>query len=177
MQARITSKRATLSFVDKLTQLSFHLDQKLASEDLSPSECFVVARDQPYFTCVFFSGDRPGDLGRVKVPEIFRLPNDDGFLFNHVWGKTLRDGHENVFGIRRNPQLAICPIKEIEQYMLVARDLKIDLTTGYLFCPTNPQGGIVDSPFSSATAEACLKVIPQYCTTHPVLRIITRNKI
>lgn len=109
------------------------------------------------FTCVFFSGDRPGDLGRVKVPEIFRFPNDDGFLYNHVWGKTLRDRHENVFGIRRNPQLAIGPIKEIEQYMLVARDLKIDLTTGYLFCPTNPQGGIVDSPFSSATAEARLK--------------------
>ena len=62
------------------------------------------------FKCVFFSGDRLGDLGRLKVPEILRFPNDDGFLFNHVWGKTLRDGDENVFGIRRNPQLAICPI-------------------------------------------------------------------
>ena len=157
LQARITPKQATPFFVDKLTQLSFHLDQKLASEDLSPTQRFIVARDQAYFKCVFFSGDRPGDLGRVKVPEILRFPNDDGFLFNHVWGKTLRDGDENVFGIRRNPQLAICPIKGIEQYMVVARDLKIDLTTGYLFRPTNPQGGIVDSPFSSATAEARLK--------------------
>ena len=69
----------------------------------------------------------------------------------------MRDGDGNVFGIRRNPQLAICPIKWIEQYMVVARDLKIDLTTSYLFRPTNPQGGIVDSPFSSATAEARLK--------------------
>ena len=65
----------------------------------------------------------------MKVLEILRFPNDDGFLFNHVWGKTLRDGDENVFGIRRNPQLAICPIKGIEQYMLVARDIKIDLIT------------------------------------------------
>ena len=110
-----------------------------------------MARDQAYFKCVFFSG---GDLGRVKVPEILRFPNDDGFLFNHVWGKTLRDGDENVFGIRRNPQLAICPIKGIEQYMAVARDLRIDLTSGYLFRPTNPQGGVVDS---SSTAEARLK--------------------
>ena len=148
LQARITPKQATpFFFVDKLTQLSFRLDQKLASEDLSPTQRFIVARDQAYFKCVFFSGDRPGDLGRVKVPEILRFPNDDGFLFNHVWGKTLRDGDENVFGIRRNPQLAICPIKGIEQYMVVAQDLKIDLTTGYLFRPTNPQGGIVDSPF------------------------------
>ena len=102
MQARITPKQATPFFVDKLTQLSFHLDQKLASEDLSPSQRFIVPRDQAYFKCVFFSGDRPGDLGLVKVPEILRFPNDDGFLFNHVWGKTLREGDENVFGIRRN---------------------------------------------------------------------------
>ena len=114
LQARITPKKATPFFVDKLTQLSLHLDQKLASDNLSPTQRFIVARDQAYFKCVFFIGDRPGDLGRVKVPEILRFPNDDGFLFNHVWGKTLRDGDENVFGIRRNPQLAICPIKGIE---------------------------------------------------------------
>ena len=95
LQARITPKQATPFFDDKLTQLSFHLDQKLASEDLSPTQRFIVARDQAYFKCVFFSGDRPGDLGRVKVLEILRFPNDDGFLFNHVWGKTLRDGDEN----------------------------------------------------------------------------------
>ena len=41
-------------------------------------------------------------MGQVKVPEILRLPNDDGFLFNHVWDKTLRDGGSNVFGIKRN---------------------------------------------------------------------------
>ena len=66
LQARITPKQATPFFVDKLTQLSFPLDQKLASEDLSPTQRFIVARDQAYFKCVFFSGDRPGDLGRVK---------------------------------------------------------------------------------------------------------------
>ena len=156
LQARITPKQASPFFVDKLTQLSLHLDQKLASDNLSPTQRFIVARDQAYFKCVFFSGDRPGDLGRVKVPEILRFPYDDGFLFNHVWGKTLRDGDEKVFGIRRNPQLAICPIKGIEQYMAVARDLRIDLTSGYLFRPTNPQGGVVDSPFSSSTVEARL---------------------
>ena len=151
LQTRITPKQATPFFVDKLVQLSLHLDQKLASDNLSPTQRFIVARDQAYFKCVFFSGDRPGDLGRVKVPEILRFPNDDRFLFNRVWGKTLRDGDENVFGIRRNPQMAICPIKGIEQYMAVARDLRIDLTSGYLFRPTNPQGGVVDSPFFFAT--------------------------
>ena len=35
----------------------------------------------------FFSGDRPGDLGQVKVPEILCFPTNDGFLFDHVWEK------------------------------------------------------------------------------------------
>ena len=158
LQARVTPKQATPFFVDKLTQLSLHLQTKLTTEALSPMQRFIVARDQAYFKCAFFSGDRPADLGRVKVQEILRFPNDDGLLFNHVWGKTLRDGDENVFGIRRNPQVVICPIKGIEDYIAVTRRLKIDLTTGYLFRPTNPEGGIMDSPFGSSTAEARLKV-------------------
>jgi len=72
-------------------------------EELSPVQHFIIARDQAYLKCVLFGGDRPADLGRVKVPEILRFPNDDGFLFNHIWGKTLRDGDENVpiFSIKR----------------------------------------------------------------------------
>ena len=56
-----------------------------------------MARGQAYFELAFFSGDRPGDLGQVKVSEILRFPNDDGFLFSHIWGKTLRDRDVNVF--------------------------------------------------------------------------------
>ena len=106
----------------------------------------------------FFSGDRPGDLGQVKVPEILRFPNDDGFLFNHILGKTLRDGDSNVFGVRRNPQSVICPVKGVEQYVEVARELGVDLTKGYLFRPTTSNNGVQDSPFSSSAADARLKV-------------------
>ena len=41
--------------------------------------------------------------------------------------------------------------------MAVAQQLRIDLTRGYLFRPTTPQGGILDAPFSSTAAEARLK--------------------
>ena len=97
-------------------------------------------------------------MGQVKVPEILRFPNDDGFLFNHMWEKTLRDGDSNVFGIRRNSNSTICPVKAIEEYIVISRQLQIDLTTGYLFRPTTPQGGVIDAPFSSSAAEARLKV-------------------
>jgi len=85
--------------VDKLARLTDHIDKSLQSSNISPTQRFILARDQAYFKAAFFSGDRPGDMGQVKVPEILRFPNDDGFLFNHVWGKTLRDGDSNVFEI------------------------------------------------------------------------------
>jgi hypothetical protein len=91
------------------------------------------------------------------VPEILRFPNNDGFLFNHVWGKTLRDGNSNMFGIKRNPQSNVCPVRGIEQYMAVAEQLRINLRNGYLFRPMNSQGAIVNEPFTSSAAEARLK--------------------
>ena len=71
--------------------------------------------------------------------------------------KTLRDGDDNVFGIKRNPQANICPVQGIEHYMAVAQQLKIYLTRGHLFRPTTPQGGVLDASFTSTAAEARLK--------------------
>ena len=110
LQARLTPKQATPFFVDKLTQLYLHLDGKLRHAERAIDR-FAIAPDQAYFKLAFSSGDRPGNLGQVKVPEILRFPNDDGFLFNHIWGKTLRDGDVNVFGVRRNARVEICPIR------------------------------------------------------------------
>ena len=134
----MTPRQATPFFVDKLAHLANYLDQCIQYGESTPLQHFIFARDQAYFKSVFFSGDRPGDMGQVKVLEILRFPNDDGFLFNHVWGKTLRDGDSNLFGIRRNSNSTICPVKDIEEYMVLSRQLQIDLTTMYLFRPTTP---------------------------------------
>ena len=98
-------------------------------------------------------------MGQVKVPEILRFPNNDGLLFNHVWGKTLGDGNSNIFGVQRNPQSKFCPVRGIEQYLAVSDQLNsgVDLRSGYLFRPTNPQGAIVNEPFGSSAAEVRLK--------------------
>ena len=125
-----------------------------------------MAGDQAYFKAVFFSGDRPGDIGQVKVPEILRFPNDDSFLFNDVWGRTLRDGDSNVFGIRRNPQPTNCPDLGIERYMVVVQQLLGNLTKDYLFRPTSHQGDTVDVPFASSSAEARLKIYLQQMGAH-----------
>ncbi|CAH3134462.1 unnamed protein product, partial [Porites lobata] len=72
--------------------------------------------------------------------------------------RTLRDGDINVVGVHRNPQSVICPVKGVEQYVEVARELGVDLTKGYLFRPTTSNNGVQDSPFSSSAADARLKV-------------------
>ena len=152
----MTTKQATPFFVDKLTRLAEHLQRSLGSAK-SNIERFIVARDQAYFNTAFFSGDRPSDLGQVKTPEILRFPNDYGLLFNHIWGKTLRDGDKNVFGILRNPQTAICPIRGYCIWM--SRD-KLALTLlPAIFSALRPtDNGGRDAPLSSATAEARLKL-------------------
>ena len=96
----------------------------------------------------------------VKTEEILRFPQDDGLLFNHVWGKTLRDGASkyNVFGIRRHLNPELCPVKAIETYVAVASELRISVTNGYLFRPTNPHGHIVNKPLASSTADERLKL-------------------
>lgn len=147
LRARITPKQAVPLFPDKLLSLSRHLEKRLLLPSLSPAEIFITARDQAFFKALFFSGDRGGDLGQVKTSELARFPDDNGFLFNHVWGKTLRDGASNLFRMRRHPNPTLCPIRAIESYGAIARELRISLSCGYLFRSTNPQGHIVDTPF------------------------------
>ena len=156
LRERVTPRQATSFFVGKFTQLSLFLERHLA-QSVTQLQSFNIAQDQAHFKTIFFSGDQPGDLGQAKIAEILRFPNDDGFLFNHIWGTTLRDGDQNAFGIRRNPQSIICPIRGTEHCVDVARRMQVDLTRGYLFHPTTPNGGTLDASFTSTTAEARLK--------------------
>ena len=66
LQARVTPKQATPIFPDKLLLLSQHVEKRLLLPNLAPSQLFILARDQAFFKCLFFSGDRAGDLGHVK---------------------------------------------------------------------------------------------------------------
>ena len=79
-------------------------------------------------------------------------------MFNHVWGKTLRDGAPDVFGIRIHLNPELCPVKAIETYVAVASELRISVTNSYLFRPTNPRGHIVNKSLASSTADERLKL-------------------
>ena len=67
LQSHVTPKQATSIFPDKLLLLSRHLEKRLLLPNLSPYEMFVAARDQAFFKCLFYPGDRVGDLGLGTV--------------------------------------------------------------------------------------------------------------
>lgn len=156
LQAHTKPKQATPLFTEHLTALSNHIDNKLRSSDLTFLDRFIHMRDQAFFKTLMFGGDRGGDLGQIKTREIIRFPNNDGLLFNHIWGKTLRDGSSNLFGIRRNSNPDICPVKAIDDYYNFSNRIHINLNDGFLFRPTTPKGGIANKAFSSSAAESRL---------------------
>ena len=61
--------------------------------------------------------------------------------------------------MRRYPNPALCPIRAVEMYVAVSREIGIDLSRGYLFRPTDQKGRIVDQPLTSSTTESRLKPI------------------
>lgn len=69
---------------------------------------------RPYF----FAGDRASDLLGLKTVDINirRFPDNSGFLFNHVWTKTLRSGDPHVFPFKRGRNKQVCPVAGIELY-------------------------------------------------------------
>lgn len=58
---------------------------------------------------------------------------------------------------RRDAQLVICPIRDIERYFEVVRDTRVDLTRRYLFRPVTSDEGVKDTLLSSSAAESRLK--------------------
>ena len=158
LQASITPKQASPLFLNKLLLLSRHIQRQIERPDNSPLVSFTYARDAAFFKTLFFSGDRANDLTLVKTQDILRFPRDDGFLFNHVWGKTLRDGSSNLFGIRRHPNPSLCPVKAIETYMAVSSEIGLHLSHGFLFRPTTPHGSVLDKQLAGSTMQSRLRL-------------------
>ena len=90
--------------------------------------------------------------------ETARFPDYSGFLINCIWGKTLRDGASNLFGLRWHPKSAPRPVRAKEEYVTFAGRLGVSLTKGYSFRPTDETRHFVNRPLSSAAAEHRLKL-------------------
>ena len=140
LQAAVTPKQATPLFLVKIVQLPRVIGKNVSSWHYW--QLFVYATDAALFKALFFRGGRANDLTLVKTQEIMRFPRNDGLLFNHVWGKSLRDSSANLFGVRRHSDLSLCPVQAIELYVAISSALSVDLLAGYLFRPLSSAGKI-----------------------------------
>ncbi len=70
LQARVQPKQATPFLISKLDRLVTHITECMKSPNITPTQRFILARNQAYFKAVFFSGDRPAGMGQVLVPEM-----------------------------------------------------------------------------------------------------------
>lgn len=134
LKARITPRQAEPLLIGDLAVIAVHIEHLLNdSANLSAIQIFTYARDQALFKSLFFAGDRAADLLQLKVSDVLCFPDDSGFLFNHIWTKSLRSGDSNVFAFKRGSNRSVCPVGDLEIYFRISRLLGIHLSPGFLF--------------------------------------------
>ena len=118
------------------------------------------SRDLAFFCLDFYSGDRASDLGRVYTKEVLLLPEDQGLLFHHTFGKTLRGkDSKNQFAVKRCPQdTVVCPVVNLTTYVKIADLMNINLREGFLFRATDPKGRVSPKPFVGSTVANRLRL-------------------
>ena len=104
-KARVSPRQDVPFFFDKFTKLCTYLRNRVFLSSVSPLERYIISRDLAFFCLDFYSGDRASDLGRVYTKEALLLPEDQGLLFHHTFGKTLRGkDSKNQFAVKRCPR-------------------------------------------------------------------------
>lgn len=162
-QARISPKQAVPMFFDKLFTLCTSIKKLLLTPRTSPVSCYIYARDLAFFCLDFYSGDRASDLGRLKTQEVFNLPDNEGLLFHHTFGKTLRGKHRHIFAVKPSSQPLLCPVANLRLYVTLSAYMNIDLKQGFLFRVTDHQGRVINQPFlGTAIANRLRKYLTDF---------------
>lgn len=93
----------------------------------------ILALNIALFTVAFGTTKRGVELTRTLIQRILRLPNHCGFLFNFQWGKTMRDGADNLLTVPYDEQHAdTCPIR-VENWVAIGKFVGWNMEKGYLF--------------------------------------------
>ena len=111
-KAKVSPRQAVPFFFDKSTKLCTYLRNRIFLSSLSPLEKYIISCDLAFFCLDFYSGNRASDLGRVYTKDVLLLPEDQGLLFHHTFGMTLRGkDFKNQLQFKRCPQdTMVCPV-------------------------------------------------------------------
>jgi len=117
----------------------------------------VLSRDLAFFCIDFYAGVRSSDLGRAKSREVLYQPDFSELLFNHTFGKTLRDGSAHSFCVRSSRHSIVCPVSSFKLYLDIFRLIKVDISSGFLFRSLARHSAISEEPFIGSSPYNRLK--------------------
>ena len=121
-----------------------------------PYDRIVLARYIALFTVAFSTLKRGDGLSLTLIHRILRLPNECGLLFIFQWGKTMRDGADDLMTVDTK-RMTTCPVRAVEQYIAVGTALGWNMTQGYHF-PRISRRPNTGTPISAPDLTKALKV-------------------
>ena len=147
----------------------------------------LILRDQALLLSEYHTSTRSSQLGETKFEGILRLPGNRGFIFDYVWGKTLRTGQHYAFGVPRRPEnWLLCPVRALDRYVGAMRAAGW-LTRGFVFRrlneeATEPRSQQGSKPLANKQVNAIIEARLNACglfqgeTSHGVRAAAAVNK-
>ena len=158
-EARVSPRQAVPFSFNKFIKLCTYLRNRAFLPSISPLERYIVSRDLAFFCLDFYSGDRASDLGRVYTKDVLLLPDKQGLLFHHKFGKTVRGKDSNVFAVKTCPHDSmVCPIINLTTYVKLADLMNVNLREGFWFRATDPKARVSSKPFVASTVTNRLRL-------------------
>ena len=99
-RAGVTQRQAALLMREDVVKLLQRMSAWLMDPSLSLDERYEMMRDMAYIAVVFATGKRCDDLANLLIPQMVRFPDGRGIMFGFQFGKTLRDGSRQMFGLK-----------------------------------------------------------------------------
>ena len=107
-QAGISQKQAAILLRDETYKLVQSMIARTFKPNITLKETFELLRDLALITLAFATGKRGDDLGNLLVTQIINFPNIQGIICGLQFGKCLRDGPTNTFGILPDTLFPLC---------------------------------------------------------------------
>eukprot|EP00752_Nemacystus_decipiens_P005329 g4833.t1 len=134
----VTVHQAAPLLDDTLGALLAHMRLRAQAAE-SVRERIVLTRDVALFSLAMYSMRRGSDLSFTLAAQILRLPDARGFIFNFLFGKTLRASSEAVVVLATGDP-DTCPVRGVSEYISAAQAIGWDLSSGYLFSTPKQDG-------------------------------------
>ena len=79
----------------------------------------------------FSTTKRGAELTATLIQRILRLPNKSGLMFNFQYGKTQRDGADDILTVPYDDEyVAECAVRAVTRLVDIGKDVGLDMTGG-----------------------------------------------